>query len=138
MRVFYPISARFSDITNGITSISSGWVMLWNILSLALLALVVSSLSSFETGAADKQYEHFTNHHFKLAENIKRAHAKKTIVYSSANTIASKTSKNLSWSSQDYIDAHRCAQYFTCLKQVTKHQPMAGPIKLKANDDLFL
>jgi hypothetical protein len=42
----------------------SGWTTVWSMLSVVVLAVVFSSLSSFEGGAAEKQHALFTKNHY--------------------------------------------------------------------------
>lgn len=63
MRVFYPISARVSDMVNDERVLQAGWMAVWSMLSVVVLAVVFSSLAAFEGGAAEKQHELFTKSH---------------------------------------------------------------------------
>jgi L-asparagine transporter-like permease len=51
MRVFYPVSARLSDIVNHEAYVPSGWRLLWSAICFALFVSVLSALPSFEAGA---------------------------------------------------------------------------------------
>jgi hypothetical protein len=131
MRVFYPISARFSDLVNNQGEAPSAWMMLWSGFSIALLILVFSSLPSFEGGAAVKQHEYFSSTHFKHAVHNTDGHTYK-------NTPVNSVSVKTPLSTQDYIDAHRCAQQMSCLASVKASQLPAAPTVLKAGGGLYL
>lgn len=75
MRVFYPISARISDMVNDETGVRSGWTTVWSLLSIVVLAVVFSSLSAFEGGAAEKQHELFTKNHYDHNGRLISTHA---------------------------------------------------------------
>ncbi len=64
MRVYYPVSARISDMVNDDKIMQFGWMNIWSLMSVVVLAIVFSSLGNFEGGAAEKQHEQFSkNHH---------------------------------------------------------------------------
>lgn len=69
MRVFYPVSARLSDLVNEQTTTKSGWMPVFSILTIALIVIVSLNLTSFEGGAAEKQHEIFTQNHSKQVTN---------------------------------------------------------------------
>jgi hypothetical protein len=69
MRVFYPISARLSDLVNEQTTVKSGWMPVFSVVTIALIAIVSLNLTSFEGGAAEKQHELFTQNHTKQFTN---------------------------------------------------------------------
>lgn len=127
MRVFYPISARIAELANDQAGMPSGWMMLWSVFSIALLALVLSVLPSFEAGVADKQHDVFSNRHFSHAVHVTHAAQAGRDVHIAANH---KTRV----AGQDYIDAHRCAQYFACFEPLSS----AAPAKSKAGAGLYL
>lgn len=133
MRVFYPISARLADFANDKEQTSSGGMMLWSMLCITLLMLVLSALPSFEEGATQK-HEQFSNDHFSHAVHVMPGQAK----HNSGNVHASKSvipaNRKSAVTAQDYIDAHRCAQYFACF---TPGSP-AEPAKPKAGGDPYL
>jgi len=69
MRVFYPISARLSDWVNEPTTVKSGWMSVWSVLTIVVITIVSSNLSLYEGGAAERQHEAFTQKHDMAFEN---------------------------------------------------------------------
>lgn len=69
MRVFYPVSARISDLINDQATIKSGWASVLGVVTVVIIAIVSSNLQSFEGDAAEKQHEVFTQHHYKNFAN---------------------------------------------------------------------
>lgn len=63
MRVFYPVSARISDLVNDDKVMQSGWMNVWGLMSVVVLAVVFASLGNFEGGAAERQHEQFSKTH---------------------------------------------------------------------------
>lgn len=131
MRVFYPISVRFADFINDESPAPSNGMMLWSLFCIALLMLVLSALPSFEAGAA-QQREYFPSHHFSHAVHVVGGHTQQNIDNAHASKSLATTNRKTRVSTQDYIDAHRCAQYFACFT------PVAGPAKPKAAVDRYL
>lgn len=131
MRVFYPISARLADFVNDEAQMAAQGMMLWGLPCIALLMLVLSALPSFEAGAT-QQREYFSNHHFSHAVHVMGGRTQQNIGNAHASKPLAATNRKTHVSTQDYIDAHRCAQYFACFT------PVAGPAKPKAAVDRYL
>jgi hypothetical protein len=74
MRVFYPISARISDLVNDQATVKSGIAPVWSMLTIAVIAIVSLSLSSFEGGSAERQHEVFTQNHYQHVADSLAAH----------------------------------------------------------------
>lgn len=125
MRVFYPISARISEFANDGAEKPAGWMMLWSVFCVALLALVLAALFSFESAAANTQHELLSNSHLGHAARISVTHAKHCVVDSRATA-------------QDYIDAHFCALHASCLKPVKTGRLSAAPAVSRAGGGLYL
>ena len=128
MRVFYPISARISEFANDGAEKPAGWMMLWSVFCMALLALVLAALFSFESDAANKPHELLSNSHLSHAALIIPAHAKHCINGSRASGSTA----------QDYIDAHKCALYVSCLGAVKTGRLSAAPAVSRAGGGLYL
>lgn len=77
MRVFYPISARISDMVNDEKVLQSGWTTIWSMLSIGVLAVVLASLSSVDGGAAEKQHELFTKNHNAHGNHLVGTHTQR-------------------------------------------------------------
>lgn len=131
MRVFYPISARFSDLISDEARSPSGWTMLWSVFSIAVLGVVLATLPLFEGGAADKQHEQFAKNH--EARNFAVTRAKQQ---DCKTTTGSKQGAPVSM--QDYIDAHRFVQHVSSLEPVQFIQLPVVPVKSKVNADRYL
>jgi hypothetical protein len=116
MRVFYPVSTRFSEFTNEDMNASSGWSILLSTFCFVLWVLMLSTMSSFEAGVENG--------------NI----AQPQTVSKSRDGTINKTGSI----AQEYIDAHRHAQNYIYAKPVKYSLHQDEPIKLKANGGLFL
>lgn len=138
MRVLYPISARISDLINDGAEVSAGWMMLWSVFCIVLLALVLLALPSYEAGAADRQHEHFSTIHLNHAVHVSGVHIQQNIEQAHAIGHSSATNKQLHASTQDYINAHRCARYIACIDPVRSNPFLVAPTKPKASVDQYL
>lgn len=130
MRVFYPISARFSDFINDEARSPSGWTMLWSVFSIAVLGVVLTTLPLFEGGAADRQHEQFSKSH---ETNMAVTRAKQQDYGTSTG---SKRSAPVSM--QDYIDAHRFVRHVSSIETVKFIQLSVVPVKSKVNAGRYL
>ncbi len=130
MRVFYPISARFSDLINDEARSPSGWTMLWSVFSIAVLGVVLATLPLFEGGAADRQHEQFSkNHETNIAVTRTKQQDYRTATDSKQSAPVSR---------QDYIDAHRFVQHVSSFEPVQFIQLPVVPVKSKVNADRYL
>ncbi len=125
MRVFYPVSARLSDLLNDETSSPSGWKVLWGTSSIVLLLLVVLVLPDFGADATDRQHESATKQHFNHASHEIR---------SGQHAITATIAANMP--TQAYVDAHRCALSYSCI--LPTKLPSAAPTRPQATDGLYL
>lgn len=138
MRVFYPVSARFSDFVNDGTGVSSGWMMVWSVFCILLMMLVLSVLPSYEAGAANKQHGYFSDTHLNRAVHISGIPAKQNIGEVQWGKHISETAGSKRVSTQDYIDAHRCARYAACLDPIKSNLLAAVPARPRAGVDRHL
>jgi len=131
MRVLYPLSARISDLINDGAETASGWMVLWSGFCIILLLLVGSTLSVFEGGNADKQHASFSSNHTLHSPNLRVNHKPE-----SAHTAQAAENRIPRASTQDYIDAHRCAQSVACF--TPQKSPLVMRAKPQANAGLYL
>lgn len=127
MRVFYPVSARLSDLLNDETSSQSGWMVLWSATSIVLLLLVVSTLPDFGGNTADRQES-------ASKQRVNHASHARYDTRDRQDVIMAAVSANTS--AQSYIDAHRCALSYTCV--LPAKLPQAEPTRPQAGDGLYL
>lgn len=128
MRVFYPVSARLSDLLNDETSSPSGWMVLWSASSIVLLLLVVSALPDLGGAAPDQQHESASKPRVNHASHVRYD------TRSGQHIITAAVSTNTS--TQSYIDAHRCALSYSCV--LPAKLPQAEPTRPQAGVGLYL
>lgn len=124
MRVFYPISARFTGAAHDEAEEQSRWMWLWSAICVALLVLVLLALSAIEAEATGGR-ERFSNH---LDSHAVHAAAQK-IGEESRPVSAMKVDGQM----QDYIDAHRCAYHGACLEPFKEGHIGVAPIQARGN-----
>lgn len=123
MRVFYPVSARLSDLLNDETTSQPGWMVLWSATSIALLLLVVSALPQLGGIPTGQPQEAVSKHRPDHARHVRcDRHSRQHIFTATAGS---------GISAQSYVDAHRCALSYSCvlpanLPRVAPGEPPAG------------
>lgn len=127
MRVFYPVSARLSDLLNDETSSQSGWMVLWSMSSIVLLLLVVSALPNLGGAATDRGES-------ASKQRINHASHARYDVRGGQDVVTAVASANTS--AQSYIDAHRCALSYSCV--LPTKLPQAEPTRPQAGGGLYL
>ncbi|MFA6014106.1 MAG: hypothetical protein WC742_03490 [Gallionellaceae bacterium] len=139
MRVFYPITTRLSEFVNDEKQDSSAAIMmLWSLLSIALLVLVLLALHSFKASAIEKQPESYSNLPINTAVRKLSADA----IPNSQTCALSKTAlagnAQGTLSVQDYISAHRAVQLLEDDSAVKTLRHSDAPAKWKASAGQFL
>lgn len=132
MKVFYPVSESISDLINGESHTSAGFMPLWGLVSVGVLALVLIALPDFGGEHIDVQHE---QHELLSSQQFNRpAHFHSTQAKHCHHRLQAKGKAT----TQDYIDAHRCAQSVGCWSTVKVNQLVDAPTKSKAGADLYL
>ena len=138
MRVFYPISANISDLVNDGADASSGWVMLWSLFCIALLALVLSVLPSYAASTVDQRPDSFSSAHYQHAAHLSNAHAKHNIGDVQRSKLVAGSSESKRVATQEYINAHRCARYVACLGSINSNRLSVAPARPRAGAGQYL
>lgn len=134
MRVFYPMSARIAEFVNEGAQAPAGLMMMWSAFCIGLLVLVLSALPSFEAGAGNDDYSASV----RINPAEQPIHASEHQTARGALKPAAARNQNARVSTQDYINAHRCAQSHACTQPVMMRLPSAEPAKQPASAGLYL
>lgn len=128
MRVFYPVSARLSDLLNDETTSQPGWMVLWSATSIALLLLVVSALPQLGGIPTGQPQEAVSKHRPNHASHVR--------CDTRGGQHFFKAAVGADLAAQSYIDAHRCARSNSCI--LPTNSPLVVPIEPPTSAGLYL